>query len=268
MSCAARSWQFQQPAFAQWGTPRPRSRRLCTAAILRGSDNPDGGGKGIGSLAVSPGLALDPQTHFLTALCSPEAAAAACVVRYLDALARAGLPGSPAAQRWGNGGGSAGGSSGRPSSAGSAPLPLVWQAVSSSLFFTRLSAASEHGFSSAQQRQLAPDVLAQLQRCLAAHKVSPAAASLPCCWHCAWFPRALLPPSFLQTQCFPDTNRLQLYGGRAESDADVANVLRVLLGSALEGGAAALPALFAVDQVREANECHWEHAVSASAVAR
>ena len=48
----------------------------------------------------------------------------------------------------------------------------------------------------------------------------------------------------------------------------MANVLRVLLGSALEGGAAALPALFAVDQVREANECHWEHAVSASAVAR
>ena len=45
---------------------------------------------------------------------------------------------------------------------------------------------------------------------------------------------------------------LQLYGGSAESDADVANVLRVLLGSALEGAAAALPALFA-DQVREAN---------------
>jgi hypothetical protein len=104
MSCAARSWRFQQPASGKTGTPRPRSRILCTAAISRGSGNADGGGKGVGSLAVSPGLALDPQTHFLTALCSPEAAAAACVVRYLDALARAGQPGSPAAQRWGGGG--------------------------------------------------------------------------------------------------------------------------------------------------------------------
>jgi hypothetical protein len=77
--------------------------------------------------------------------------------------------------------------------------------------------------------------------------------------HCPPFDAA---PEFFTTQCLR-ANRLQLYGGRAESGADVANVLRVLLGSALEGAAAALPAMFA-DQVRETTECHWEHAVSVS----
>ena len=191
MSCAALSQLCLQPC-ARSGAPRLRSRSVCTTAIAdRGArGNTGDGGKGVGNFAVPPVLALDPQTHLISALCSPEAAAAACVVRFLETLARTGQPGPPQRGGWGGAGSGGSGSSRSASSAGSAPLPLVWQAVSTSLFLTGLSAASEHGFTSAQQRQIAADVLPQLEACLAAHEVSPAAAAaaaspLPRCWPCA-----------------------------------------------------------------------------------
>lgn len=166
MRCAAQAQRCSQSPFAGRGASRPRSRGFRTSAI--GADASGGGKAVVGGLSLSPGVALDPRTHLLAALCSPEAGAAACVVRYLQALTRAGQPAPAAGKGWWWAGGNG---SGRSASVGS----MVWLAVSTSMYFTRLNAASEHGFTSLQQRQVAADVLGQLEACLAAYEVSPVA---------------------------------------------------------------------------------------------